>query len=112
LKLPRRGGAWNRSVTLNWLRAVARQPRRPRHSLRTYPLLQDTEELLALVGAEDAFVLQEVLDNQLLHRLLLHADLVDFGLDGRSVQRVGLYRVNEANVQIDCSVPDAGRCCR
>src|ERR1017187_7541594 len=35
------------------VRAVARQPRRPRHSLRTYPLIQDTEELLALVGADE-----------------------------------------------------------
>jgi hypothetical protein len=75
--------------------------------LRTYALLQRPEELLALVRAEDAFVLQEVLYNQLLHRLLLHANLVDFGLYGRSVHRVGRYCVNEADVQIDDSVPHA-----
>jgi hypothetical protein len=75
--------------------------------LRTYPLLQRPEELLALVGPEDALVLQEMLDDRLPHGLLLHSYLVDLGLDGRSVQRISSDRVNETNVQIDYLVPDA-----
>jgi hypothetical protein len=75
--------------------------------LRTYPPLQRVKELLALVGTENALVLQEMLDDNLLHGLLLHVDLVEFGLDGGSVRRVGRYRVDQANVQINDPVPYA-----
>jgi hypothetical protein len=74
--------------------------------LRTYPLLQHPEELLALIGSEDALILQEMLSDQLQHGLLLNSNFVEVGSYGRSVRRVDRYRVDEADVQIDYSVPD------
>jgi len=87
--------------------AVTRQPRRPRRALGTYPFLQQSEELLTLVGAENAPVFEQVLDNHLLHGLLKRANLVQSALNGRAIRRVSGDRVNQFGVPADNIFPDA-----